>query len=347
MAETSSTENQNKSGSAPEAEELKPKTSATAEPGSGDSGSPVNNAKPASKLRKRGTYRPSHKATFIGIAVVAAILAVNALAVTFVLKHQSKSNNSLGDQKVEISSSALSKLGVNDTAVNDAGIELTVGPSARFSNNVTVSGNASIAGQLTLNSTFSATNANITQLQAGNTTLTGLNVNGNGTLSNLNVRSGLVVAGTTQFQGAVTAEQLFSVNNNLNVSGSLTVGGALSAGSFQISNLILYGHVMSAGSSPSISAGSVIGSEGTVSISGDDEAGTIAINAGTGASSGIVASITFRTPYTSTPHVIVSSIGYGLIVYVNRSDSGFSIGVSSLTPLSGGNGYAFDYIVEQ
>ena len=304
-------------------------------------------AKQKIPLRKRGTFRPSHKATFIGLVAVVIILAINAGIITFVLKHQSSSKNNLASGQVTISSSALDKLGVNRTAVGDAGIELTVGPNARFAGNVQVAGSANIAGQLTLNSTFVASNANLTQLQAGNTTLSQLNVNGNGTMSNLNVRSNLVVGGQTQLQGPVIATNQFNINNNLAVSGNIVVGGTLEVGSFQTSNLTIDGHVIVLGAAPSVSAGSAAGSYGTASISGSDAAGTIVVNAGSGAGSGVAVNVTFRSPYGSIPNVVVSPIGYGLVTYVSRNANGFSIGVSPLTPLAAGTSYAFDYIVEQ
>ncbi len=335
------------SADVPAAEELKPKSETLTKPSETNTQAKPAETKTPKKLRHHGSYRPSHKATFIGLVVVGVILVINAVIITFVLKGQSSLKNKLNNQTVTISSGTLNKLGVNDTPIGDSGIQLTIGPNANFKNNLTVAGNETIAGQLNLNSKLSASNAALTQLEAGNTTLSQLNVNGSGTLSNLNVRSNLVVAGTTHFQGAVTTNQLFSVNNNLNVAGNLAVGGTLSAGSFEVSNLVVSGHLVTTGNTPYVSRGSAIGSNGTVSISGNDESGTIAVNAGAGASSGIVASVSFGNAYSSTPHVVVTPVGYGLVVYVNRSGSGFSIGVSSLTPLSGGNGYAFDYIVEQ
>ena len=82
----------------------------------------------------------------------------------------------------------------------------------------------------------------------------------------------------------------------------------------------------------------------TVSISGNDASGTVAVNIGTGTRSGIVANISFVHQYGSTPHVVVTAVGSGASdVYVNRNANGFSIGVSSIVT----GGHAFDYIVMQ
>lgn len=300
---------------------------------------------------RRITYRPSHKATFIGLAVVIVILGLNAAVITFIMQGQARADASKGQAEVSISSSALDKLGVSRTSVGNLGTELIVNPNSRFNGAVTVASDVTIAGQLKLNSKFSANEASLTKLQAGDTSLNQLNVNGDGTISSLNLRKDLAVAGSTRLQGAVTIGQLLTVNNNVNIAGSLSVGGTLSARSFQASSLVsdttltVGGHVITRGSAPGVGPGSALGSYGTVSISGNDAAGTVAANIGTNAGGGIIANVAFRNQYSSTPHVVVTGVGAGIgSVYVTRSVGGFSIGVNG--PLAPG-GYAFDYIVMQ
>lgn len=199
-----------------------------------------------------------------------------------------------------------------------------------------------------MNGKLSVTDASISKLQAGDTSFSKINVSGDGTLSNLNLRNDLIVVGSTKLQGAVTVNQLMTVYNNMNVSGNLAVGGTLSMGAFQTNTLTVGGHITTRGSAPSVSPGSsaVLGSNGTISISGNDVAGTVAVNTGVGASSGgIVAYVTFVNAYTNVPHVVVTAVGGGMGgVYVNRNATGFSIGVNGV--LSPG-GYAIDYIVMQ
>jgi hypothetical protein len=299
----------------------------------------------------RGAYRPSHKATFIGLSVVVAILAINVGVVMFVMKGQSKSSASVSQGEVTLSPAVLDTLGVSHSPVGSSGTELVVSPNSRFNGTLTVGSDVSIGGQLKLNSKFSASDANLAKLQAGDTQLDKVNINGDATVSNLNLRKDLTVLGLTRLQGPVTLSQLLTVNNNVNITGSLAVGGTLSARSFQASSLVsdttltIGGHVITRGSAPSVGPGSALGNNGTISISGNDAAGTVAANIGTGASSGIIAYVTFRQSYSATPHVVVTGVGSGNgSVYVNRSASGFSIGVSnSLSP----GGYAFDYIVMQ
>jgi len=307
-------------------------------------------SKPASRPR-RTTYKPSHKATFIGLGVVVAILVINAGIIAFIMKGQANADSLVNRETVTLSTATLDKLGVSRSPVGDLGTELTIGPNSRFNGKVTIGGDVSIAGGLKLNSKFSASDASITKLEAGDTSLGQLNVNGDGTFSTLNLRKDLNVAGTTRLQGPVTVSQLLTVNNNLNVIGSLAVGGTLTARAFQASSLIsdttltIGGHILTRGSAPGVSTGSAAGSNGTTSISGNDASGTVAVNIGTGGGNGIVANVTFQSKYSSIPHVVVTAIGGGVgSVYVNRTAAGFSIGVNgSVSP----GGYAFDYIVMQ
>lgn len=303
------------------------------------------------KRPKRGTYRPSHKATFVGLATVVAILAVNAGVIFFVIKRQTSEQTQVAQGQVTVSQDALDKLGVNRATVGDSGVKLTINPNTTFGGSVEVAKDVSIGGQLKLNGNFSASDATFTNLTAGNTALQQLNVNGASTLTTLNVRNEMVVTGITRLQGDVTLNRLLTVNNSANVAGNLAVGGALTVNTFQSrnltieNNLTLGGKLITRGSAPGVSPGTALGSNGTVSISGNDTVGTVATNIGVGANAGILARVTFRSAYTSTPRVVVSPIGAGIgSFYVTRTATGFNIGVNgALAP----GGYAFDYIVMQ
>lgn len=347
MADSPSPKTNDNKAEPPAPEVLKPQ----AEDGAASKPVDSSAAKANLHLRRHGTYRPSHKATFIGLSVVVAILAVNAGVIAFVLRGQGKPSDNVNRQTVTLSSDTLDKLGVSRNPVGDSGTELTVGPDAKFNGTVTVGSDVSIAGQLKLNSKFSANDASLTNLQAGNTSLQQLNVNGDGTLSNLSLRNNLTVVGTTSVQGPMTLSQLLTVNNSVNISGNLAVGGTLSTRGFEAGSLtsdttlVVGGHIITRGAAPGVSPGGALGSNGTVSISGNDASGTIGVNFGVGGGNGMLATVTFRQPYSSTPHVIVTGIGAGMgSLYVFRSATGFSVGVQgAVSP----GGYAVDYIVMQ
>lgn len=350
MANHPSPETNKTSAEPPKPEVLKPQadtTSSTPPVGSGGASSPTKTL-----VRPRhATYRPSHKATFIGLAVVIAILAINVAVIAFVMKSQGDEEAQAEQGAVTLSSGVLNTLGVSRNTIGDTGAELVVGPNSKFNGNVTIGSDVSIAGELRLNSKFSASDASLAKLEAGDTSLGQLNVNGDGTLSNLNLRNDLSVVGLTRLQGPVTVSQLLTVNNSLNVAGNMAVGGVLSARGFQASSLVsdttltIGGHIITRGPAPGVSAGSAVGANGTVSISGNDASGTVAVNAGTNAGGGIVAFVSFRSQYSGTPHVVVTAVGPGAgSVYINRNASGFSIGVNGALTTGG---HAFDYIVMQ
>lgn len=346
MADEPSSTSNDQTPEPPAPEVLKPQSDTPDQP------TTANTAAPAAAVsRRRTTYRPSHKATFVGLAVVLALLAASAAVVFFVIKKQSKTDTQSNQEQVTINADALDEVGVNRSAVGGAGMELTINPNTRFGGKVQVGGDVSVAGQLKLNSKFSASEASLAKLEAGNTSVSQLNVNGDATASTLNLRKDLTIAGTARFQGDVVLTRLLTVNNSANVAGNLSVGGSLSVGSFQTRSLVsdttitLGGHFITRGAAPSVGQGPALGSNGTVSISGSDTAGTVAANIGTGSGGGIVANVAFRQQYGGTPRVVVTAVGAGLgSVYVNRSSAGFSIGVNGPIPPGG---YAFDYIVVQ
>jgi hypothetical protein len=144
--------------------------------------------------------------------------------------------------------------------------------------------------------------------------------------------------------------QLVTINNSLNVAGNLAVGGTLSARAFQASSLTsdttltIGGHIVTRGLAPNVGpGGGALGSNGTVSISGNDASGTIGINIGVGAGTGTLANVAFKNQYGRTPHVVVTGVGRGMgSLYVTRTAGGFSVGTNdSIAP----GGYAIDYIV--
>lgn len=323
----------------PQPEVLKPRAAAPSTP------TAPANAKAAAQNHPRRSYRPSHKATFIGLAVVIAILAVNAAVIGFVLKKQSKDANLASKGQVTLSSADLNNLGINRTNLGKANVQLTVAPDAQFKGKLNVDGNATVGGNVTVNSKLTATSSSITNLQAGNTSLSQLDVNGNGTINTLNLRKDLAVAGVSQLQGALT------VNNNATVSGNLTVNGILSVNNFSalslsaVKNLSVGGHIITSGPTPGVSRGGATGSNGTVSISGNDAAGSISVNIGVGAVSGTLANVSFQTRYADIPKVVISPVGVGASFYVlNLSTTGFSVGVASALPPGG---FVINYIAEQ
>jgi len=302
------------------------------------------------KPRLRTTYRPSHKATFIGLAVVAGVLAINGAVITWLMNAQQNAAAETAKESVTLSAKTLNSLGVSRNPVGNLGTELTIGPQTTFNNKVTMGSDLTIGGKLQLKGDFSANSASFANLKAGETALEKLTVNGDVTATTLNLRKDLNVVGNVKIQGSVTMAQLLTINNNLNVAGNVSIGGTLSARNFQAnsltsgSTLTIGGHIITRGSAPAVGPGGAVGNNGTVSISGNDASGTVAVNAGTGAGNGLLAQVAFRSQYGTMPHVLITPVGRYADVYVTRSIGGFNIYSSSA--MSSG-GYAFDYIVMQ
>mgnify|MGYP000966255740 CR=1 FL=1 len=311
---------------------------------------PVPSGDKSKKSLKRTTYRPSHKATFIGLAVVAGVLAINGAVVAWLVNAQQAASVEESKESVTLSAETLDGLGVSRNPVGNLGAELTIGPDTTFNSKVTMGSDLTVGGKLQLKGDFSANSATFTKLQAGDTALQQLNVNGDGTVTNLNLRKNLAVAGNSTFQGPVTMAQLLTINNSLNVAGNVAVGGVLSARNFQAnsltsgSTLTIGGHIITNGNAPNVGRGGAVGSNGTVSISGNDASGTVAVNTGVGAGNGLLAQVSFKSQYGNIPHVVVTPVGQFVQVYVTRTIGGFNIyAAGAMSP----GGYAFDYMVMQ
>ena len=296
------------------------------------------------QLRRRN-FRPSRKATIFGLLAVLILVGTNVGVVWFIFS-QHPTTAKLGAAKIIDSQTQLNALGVNKSTIGSSSVDLIITPGTEFKGSVVVDKQLQLTGKLT------ASDASVAGLQAGNTSLTQLNVSGASTFSNLSIRNNLLAVGTTRFQGAVTIDTLLTAGN-INVPGNLTVGGALTTANFSArsltssSTLTIGGHIITQGRLPAISAGSV-GNNGTVNISGNDSAGRININIGTGSTGGILASIHFASAFGTTPNVLISPIGAGaasIQYYVDGITSGgFLIGANN--SIAGG-GYSFAYIVEQ
>lgn len=328
----------------PPAPELLRSQASVSEPKADEKKSLDKDTKPFASMKKRGSYKPSHKATFAGIAVVIAILSINVGVIAFLMKSQDEPTTESNKDEVVISSEVLNSLGVNRTTIGTDNTELIVGPDAKFNGTLTVNDDVSIAGQLNLNEKIVAADASLANLDAGDTNLTTLNVNGDATSTNLNLRQNLIVVGSAQLQGQTTITGLLTVGNSLNVTGNLSVGGTFSVGAFQTNTLMVGGKITTRGDAPSVAKGGALIATDTVSISGNDISGTVAVNIGVGTRSGIVAQVSFAHNYGTTPHVVVTPIGPGVSdYYINRDSAGFSIGVGSI----GSGGHAFDFVVMQ
>lgn len=207
--------------------------------------------------------------------------------------------------------------GGSDSTVNQ---QLTINPSTLFKNDVAVQGSVII-------------NKN-------------LQVNGHTTLQN-----GVTITGNTTITGNLTA-------NNASLGGNLTVSGQISAlslnvGSLTISSVNLSGdldfagHIVPSGHAPSAKA-SVAAGGGSVSIEGNDTAGSVTINVGNSPATGELVIISFQHAFNTTPHVQltpVNAAGASLQYFATQSPTFFS--VNSANKPAAGSTLVFNYLVSQ
>lgn len=260
-------------------------------------------------------------------AGAAAIIALILLAgLTLVILAARKRETSITINTQSLDNGTLNQL--TDATGGEARQQLTISPETLFKENVIIQGSAEVQQDLTVNNT-------------------------------------LTVKGLTELQGAVTVEEAATLRSGLTVGGSAAIGGnlsvtgsitaaSISVGSISISTVNVAGdvsfggHLIPNGAAPSARP-SVAASGGNVTVSGNDTAGTIVINVGSGATlSGELAIITFNKAFNATPKVQLTPINTAassLNYYATRSAGFFTINTSN-TPTNGAI-YVFDYLVTQ
>lgn len=200
--------------------------------------------------------------------------------------------------------------------------QLTISPETIFKNDVTVQGSVKINKDLTVD---------------GHTNL----------------------QGPTTISDSLTVSRSLTVNGNAALASNLTVNGQISAASLSVgsltissinlsNNLVFAGHLVPNGTAPAARI-SVAAGGGSVSISGNDTAGTVSITVGSGGLlAGEMAIISFKAAFNTTPKVQLTPINdaaSGLRYYATRSASFFTVNTS--TAPTAGMTYVFDYFVTQ
>jgi hypothetical protein len=184
-----------------------------------------------------------------------------------------------------------------------------------------------------------------------------------------------VIANMLSVNGAINAQSINDSNllttNTLKVIGSATIGGNLTIagglsveGMTTVADLTINGHIITSGSTPSVTALSASGTNASVTITGDDTAGTITITtgqsttsiingktvvSGSGPGVGDISRLVFNKQYANLPHILITpndSKSAGLMVYPDQqSVSGFNVAIKG-TPTANTT-YSFEYFVVQ
>ena len=270
------------------------------------------------------------------IVLLLTILIIGAVA-GFGIGHLHRSATSTKTQVQTLSPSDLSKLSQVGGTLGSSGQTLSIGADSVFKGKVDVAGDFSVGGRLSAN---------------GPVVLSQLDITGTSALAGLSVGSNLTVGGTTTLQKSLTVGDLVTINGGLNVSGSASIANLnaniISVHSLSLSGPIIISHLQTQGTTPSGTAGSAVGGGGTVSISGNDAAGTVNINTGSNPPAGILITVVFRAAYSATPHVLLTPLtgpAAATPVYVTRTSTGFQIRVDSAP--SAGAILSYDYFITQ
>lgn len=236
-----------------------------------------------------------------------------------------------------LSPEELAKLTEVGTNLGSSGQTLNIGANALFR------GQVDITGALTVGGAFSAN---------GPVTLSQLNITGTTALAGLNVNSNLTVGGATNLQQTLNVAGLATFSSGINAGGSSSVN-ALNAASISVQTINISGplsirHLATQGPAPIFVTGTAVGAGGTGNLSGNDTAGTVNFSTGSGPAAGVLGTVTFRSAFTSTPHVLISPLtgaAGASNVYVTRTSGGFQLRTD--TPLPAGAVVNFDYFVTQ
>lgn len=164
----------------------------------------------------------------------------------------------------------------------------------------------SYSGTNTLLSLATGNNTNDFTLR-GNATETG----GSVALFNPSISSASKKGVIIELSSVATADALEVENSSGLILSSIDSNGYLNVN-----------HIVTTGTAPTISAGTAAGIGATASITGHDTAMGLSIAAGAPASGGVLASVTFGTPFAGVPHGVcqpTNSAAAGLVTNVNGS----------------------------
>jgi hypothetical protein len=259
------------------------------------------------------------------------VVLVAVMIIAFAVQSGSKQAQKAAKINTQsLSDSTLKQVANSDVTVGDPKQVLNVQSNAVFAGKVLVRDSLEVAGSIKVN---------------GSLSLSGITVTGTSNFQDMQVGGNFGVAGNAIFQSQV------SIQKGLSVTGPSTFSN-LSAGALSTSNLLLTSdlqlshHLVANGAPTNRSNGSALGNGGTSSVSGSDTAGNVSINTGGSPPAGCFVTVNFTQNYAATPHVLLTPVGSGaggLSYYVTRTNSSFSICVSS--PPSANASFGFDYFV--
>jgi hypothetical protein len=180
----------------------------------------------------------------------------------------------------------------------------------------------------------------------------GQNLSEGGSGGSITAGNGIFV-GSLQVQGSASFGQGLTVAGNLVVSGNVAFTGTLTAGvatftgTFTVNGHIISGNVSG---TTTIVVGAGAGSGASASLSGNDTAGVITINTGTGAAAGDLGTITFGSAYGAAPTVVITPKaipGGGTYPQYQYDSATGTFTLKSFNALTDSSTYTFSYHIIQ
>ena len=265
--------------------------------------------------------------------ILMVVIVISGILIIFVANRVNNQDDpaTLVIEGHDLDQEAIDQLISGESNVGTIDQTLTVAANAIFEGKILVKGSLDVAGSINV---------------GGPLSLPGITVSGESEFEDVNVTNNLSILGSVSVQGTLTVQGALNVNNDLSVAGTISAN-EISADKVEFTgDLQLTRHIDTGGGTPAITRGGSVGAGGTVSISGNDVSGTVTINTGGSPSSGILASITFRSAYNTTPNVQITpanAASGGLNYYVTRSSTTFNVGNSGAPAAS--TTYMFDYFI--
>lgn len=170
-----------------------------------------------------------------------------------------------------------------------------------------------LANQVAINQSINiqqGADANLTNLDVQTATVNNLNISGASQLNSLNVSGAasllnLSVTGATSLQDLTVAGSASIAS--LSVSGSATISTlhVTQVATFD-TDIVVGGHVITAGDTPSVQTQANAGTGALVTITGNDTLGTITIQTGNNPTAGELAKLVYKKDYGTAPKVLIS-----------------------------------------
>lgn len=292
-------------------------------------GEAANNTPPTSPFQHRSFIRRlwDRLNIYLLLFILVLVIAIGSV-ISMTIKSRQDALKLVTSQ--ELTQDELKQLASTDVTVGKPKQILTIQANAVFAGSALIRGDLEVAGTLKL---------------GGDLTLTDLTVTGTTQLEDVKANN-LTVGSTLNVQGALTLNSGISVAGQSNFNGGI-VASSIITGSLQLNgDLRLTHHITAGGTIPGIVKGTAVGGGGTVSLSGSDTSGSIAVNTGSAPPAGCFATVTFSEVFANTPHVVISPVGAAaadLNFYITRSTTGFVVCSTNAAPAT--QSFGFDYIV--